>query len=201
MRVANQGTRPARRWNRLALVGLVLTGLMAMAIFVLLPRLKQSADGGVSALTEPPSRQRQATPAPNSTGETRGEVVGRLHQIFEIRDTAIRTRNPLLLEDIYTVDCPCLDGDQKLIRRLKKERLLWRDLKVSVKVKQVEKVNDQLWIVTGLVTTSSFEIVKESGAVIRKVLEGREYSRFALARPIGRTNWLLGRASVMEGRD
>jgi hypothetical protein len=136
-----------------------------------------------------------------STIATRGEVIARLHQIFGIRDQAIRTRNPFLLERIYAVDCPCLKGDRQLIRELRQERLLWRGVKVSIDVQEVERVNDHLWTASAVVTTSSFDIVTESGMVVRRIPEGRELSRFTLARPLGRDDWLLGHASVIEERD
>ena len=197
MRVAKQRTRSVRSRNLLAvLVALLLTGLLILAIVLLVPAA-QSTDNEVQRSLGPPS----ASSEPSTTVATRDEVVERLHEIFRIRDVAVRTRNSRLFEDIYTVDCPCLEGDRQLVRRLRRERLLWRDLKVSVAVQEVEKVNDRLWILSGTVTTSSFKIVKESGAIIRTVSEGKERSRFALARPQGTKDWLLGRASVIEDRD
>ena len=107
----------------------------------------------------------------------------------------------MLLDGIYTPDCPCLEGDGKLIERLKRERLIWRGVNVALDVQKVERVNDQLWIVSARVTTSPFEIVRESGALVQRVPQGQEVSRFALARPIGQKDWLLGQASVIEERD
>jgi hypothetical protein len=201
MRVAKQRTRPVRSRNRLAvLVALVLTGLLVLAIFLLVPRLAQSTDSEAPTSLGP-SGQPSANSAPSTTVVTRSEVVERLREIFRVRDMAVRTRNPRLFEGIYTVDCPCLEGDKQLVRRLRKEHLLWRDLNVSVAVEETERVNDRLWILSGTVTTSSFKIVKESGAIIRTLPEGKEHSRFALARPQGERDWLLGRASVIEDRD
>jgi hypothetical protein len=197
MRIARQRTGPERRRHRSALIGLVVVVLLLFMIFSLLAQRTRSEDGSVSPATtlvnEPDS-----TTVPSSTVGTREEVVARLQQIFRIRDISIETRNPLLLEDIYTVDCPCLKGDQQLIGRLKEERLRWRGIKVSLDIQEVERVNDRLWIVNALIKTSSFKILRESGATVREVPPGQEYSRFALAKPIGQESWLLGQASVIE---
>jgi hypothetical protein len=143
----------------------------------------------------------QTTTTPRSTIGTREEVVARLHQILQVRDQAIQTRNPLLLDGIYTIDCPCLKGDQQLIRNLRLEQRMWRGVKVSIAVREAERINDRLWTVSAVVTTSSFEITTESGVVLREIPQGRELSRFALARPMNQEEWLLGQASVIQERD
>jgi hypothetical protein len=198
MRIAKRSTSGQRR-NRLVLVGLVLAVLMMLAVLAM-TQLAQPDVGAVSSSTQL-SDQTQSPPAPTSTIGPRDEVVERLHQIFRVRDKAIRTRDVLLLEDIYTVDCPCLEGDRKLIGQLRRDRLQWRGIKVSLDVQEVERVNDRLWIVNALVTTSPFEILDESGTSLRTIPQGQEHSRFALARPVGQRHWLLGQASVIKGRD
>jgi hypothetical protein len=194
MRIAKQ----AHRRNRLVLVGLLGATLLALAVFAVIPQLSRSdvrtPSTGLLEQQPPPA-------APSSTIEVRDEVVGRLTEIFRVRDRAIQTRNARLLETLYTSDCPCLEGDKELIRRLRQEQLVWRGINVSLDVQKVERVNDQLWTISALVTTSPFEIVKESGALVRRIPRGQEVSRFALARPIGQQDWLLGQASVIEKRD
>jgi hypothetical protein len=138
---------------------------------------------------------------PSTTVGAREEVVSRLHQIFRIRDRAIQTRDIRELNNIYTIDCPCLKGDRALIDKLKKEGLVWRGIKVSLSIEGVEQVNDRLWIVNALVKTSAFEIRRESGATVQEVPPGEERSRFALARPVGQDAWLLGQASRLAEHD
>ena len=173
--------------------------LLVWGIFTSIAQLRRSSDDSASRAALP--SRTSATTASSSTISTAEEVRARFKEIFRIRDQAIRTRNPLLLEEIYTVDCPCLKGDQQLIRKLKQERLLWRGVRVSLDVQDIERVNDRLWIASAVVTSSAFEILTESGAIVRRVPEGRELSRFALARPTGTGDWLLGQASVIEERD
>ena len=186
-----------RRRNRLVLAGLVMAVLVVL-VTTLVAQLTKSNEGSVSLATTP-SMQGTAK-MPSTTINTGDEVMDRFRQIFRIRDQAIRTRNPLLLEGIYTTDCPCLKGDRQLILKLRQQQLLWRGIEVSLDVQEVERVNDRLWTASAVVTTSSFEIVRESGAVVRRVPGGRELSRFALARPTGKGDWLLGQASLIEER-
>jgi hypothetical protein len=199
MRIARQPSQPKHRRYSPALLGLGVAMLLVIAIFSLLAQRTRPEEGSGSPATtlvnEPGS-----TTAPSSTVGTREEVIARLHQIFRIRDQAIQARNPRPLQEIYTVDCPCLKGDQQLIGRLKEERLRWQGIKVSLDVQDVERVNDRLWIVNAVVSTSSFKILSPSGATVREVPPGQEYSRFALAKPIGQEGWMLGQASVIEER-
>jgi hypothetical protein len=74
---------------------------------------------------------------------------------------------------------------------------MWRGVEVSITVQKTQRVNDRLWTVNAIVTTSPFEIVTESGVVVRKVPQGQEVSRFALAKPISQDNWSLGHATVV----
>jgi hypothetical protein len=75
--------------------------------------------------------------------------------------------------------------------------LVWRGVKVSLDIEEIKQVNDRLWTVNAQVTSSSFDIRQESGGLVRRVPSGREQSRFALARPLGEQDWMLGHASVI----
>jgi hypothetical protein len=199
MPIARQTGAPTGRRNRLVLVGLVMAVLLVWGILTSIAQLRRSSDDSASRATLP--SRTGATTASSSTISTAEEVLVRFKEIFRIRDQAIRTRNPLLLDEIYTVDCPCLKGDQQLIRKLRQEQLLWRGVEISLDVQDMEKVNNRLWTATALVTTSPFQITTESDVVVRRVPKGQEFSRFALARPTGMGDWLLGQASVIEARD
>jgi hypothetical protein len=199
MPIARQTGAPTGRRNRLVLVGLVMAVLLVWGILTSIAQLRRSSDDSASRATLP--SRTGATTASSSTISTAEEVLVRFKEIFRIRDQAIRTRNPLLLDEIYTVDCPCLKGDQQLIRKLRQEQLLWRGVEISLDVQDMEKVNNRLWTATALVTTSPFQITTESDVVVRRVPKGQEFSRFALARPTGTGDWLLGQASVIEARD
>jgi hypothetical protein len=64
----------------------------------------------------------------------------------------------------------------------------------------MEQINERLWMISALVTTHPFKIERESGEVVRSIPRGKELSRFALAKPVGEADWLLGQASLIEGR-
>jgi hypothetical protein len=114
----------------LGLGGLAMAGLLVLAVFALIARPTNSTDESASPGTT--SSKPEATTTSTSTIDTRDEVVARFKQIFRIRDEAIRTRNPLPLEEVYTVDCPCLKGDQELIRKLRQEgAVMARDQNIS----------------------------------------------------------------------
>jgi hypothetical protein len=173
--------------------------LLLILAFALIAQLGSSERGASSAATLA-GRSRESE-TPTSTVASHDEVVARLHSIFRVRDRAIQERNSMLLNDIYTVDCPCLEGDRKLIQGLRKNHLVWRGIKVSLVVEDIEEVNGRLWVISALVKTSSFSIEQESGALVRSVPSGHERSRFAIAKPVGQEDWLLGRASVIAERD
>jgi hypothetical protein len=135
---------------------------------------------------------------PTTTLDPKAQVVARLKEILKIRDEAYRQRNPALLNSIYTSDCPCLRGDGDAIRQMIKDHAVWVGASMSVSVNAVERINDRLFIVVGVLKASGFRIEKESGAIIRTE-EGRsETFRFLLARPKGRAQWLLGSASPLK---
>jgi hypothetical protein len=200
MRVRRQPNESQRRWYRLLLGGLVGATLLLLVVVGLTAQLTRSSSKGSPSATTT-SAQPQSTTAPSSTVGTRGDVVERLHEIFRVRDRAIQSRNQELLTGIFTVDCPCLKGDRELIQQLKRDKLIWRGISVSIEVQEVERINSQLWAISGLVTTSPFDIVEESGAIGRRIPKGEELSRFALAKPTGQADWLLGQASVIEEHD
>jgi hypothetical protein len=198
MRTVNQRDEPTGRRSRL-LIGLVAVPLLIVLAFVLIAQLGSSGRGTSSAATL--AGNSKESEAPTSTVSSHDEVVTRLHSIFRVRDKAIQERNPSLLKDIYTIDCPCLEGDRELIKGLRKKHLVWRGVKVSLVVEDIEQVNGRLWIINALVKTDSFNIEQESGALVRSVPSGHERSRFAIARLPGQEEWLLGRASVIAERD
>jgi hypothetical protein len=69
--------------------------------------------------TEPTVSSSSPKTTAATTGlDTRTEVAERLRDILRVRDQAFQGRNFRLLEDIYTLDCPCLEGDTNAIKEL-----------------------------------------------------------------------------------
>jgi hypothetical protein len=136
--------------------------------------------------------------APTTTLEPQDEMIDRLREILRIRDRALAKRDANLLETIYTVDCNCLSQSRALIRRLRKEHVVWNGLSTSLKVQQVQKVNDRLWIVIGVLSTSTARIEDEAGNLIEVAPKEKDRFRFAVAKPVDSQDWLLGYASVIR---
>ena len=180
----------------------VFVGAMAVAVAIVI-----SVGLAVIQTDEPESIATSSTPSNNQTTtaltavEPRTEVAVRLQRILEVRDRAISNRDADLLDDIYTVDCECLTDGRSLIEQLRKENVIWRGLQTSLVMTDTEEVNDRLWIIVADVSTPSIRVETESGRLIRIVPAERNRVRFALAKPRGTEEWLLGHASALnEGR-
>jgi hypothetical protein len=139
------------------------------------------------------------TAAPTTTTiDTETEVVARLREILRVRDRAILNRNAKLLDDIYTVDCNCLKDGRTAIQQLRQEKIVWKGLSTRLAVQKIERVNDRLWAVTGVVSTAEIRIESEVGELVRVIPPGRNQLRFALAKPAGVDEWLLGHVSLLN---
>jgi hypothetical protein len=171
--------------------------LVAAIAAVFATRGDQQAAGSLPPVPSSPPPTAAAT---TTTIDPPTEVVARLKEILKVRDRALETRNAGLLSSIYTVDCPCLQGDKDAIRRLKQSRQVWRGVATSISVQKLERVNDRLWIVNALFVAAPFQVENEAGDLIRTTPGERNLTRFALARPVGYQEWLLGHVSLIERR-
>lgn len=187
---APRGTAHRAMWVAAAIVGLLLVAIAAVLV--------TRSDAKSTAVLPSQTAPAMSTMAPMTTLEPRQEVIGRLREILRIRDRALATRDANLLETIYTVDCNCLPQSRALIRRLRKEHVVWNGLSTSLKVQQVERVNDRLWIVIGVLSTSTARIEDESGNLIEVAPGEKDRFRFAVAKPVDSQDWLLGYASVIR---
>lgn len=126
------------------------------------------------------------------------ELVDRLREILARRETAYGQRDPDLLRTIYTADCPCLKSDSNAIRELISQDYVWVGGKTSIDVRRLERVTARMWIVIADFTSEALRIETESGRLVRAEPRGSDLFQFVLARPMGSTQWLLGRASSYE---
>jgi hypothetical protein len=99
---------------RLLAVGLVAILSAALVLAVLLTR----DDGRVERATLPPPST--ATIPTTTSLDSRTELTGRLVEILKIRDRAFQDRDSEMLKDVYTGDCPCLEGIRTQSRSLLK---------------------------------------------------------------------------------
>jgi hypothetical protein len=174
-------------------VALVLVAALLLAALLAAVLLSRDVDSGVAASTLPPS-----TGAPPTTvkGDTRTEVVGRLREILEIRDQAFRDRSPEILNDVYTEDCPCLEGDKNAIQELIDNDYHIVGGATSVRIREVNQVSERLWLVVADFRSASLRIEAEGKRLVRKEPGGSDLFQFALSKPSESTEWLLGRATA-----
>jgi hypothetical protein len=184
--------RSRRGFAAAALVGGLVVAVTVMAVAM---RSDPEATGSPSASKASPSAESTTT----TIGE-REEVVAQLRAILKVRDKAYRERDIGLLKGIYTVDCPCLRGDRGAIQQLLKDNAVWVGASTSVEVRDVEKVNDRLWIIVANFVGSPFRIETESGDLIRAVEGRRELFRFAVSRTTS-DKLLLGFAGPVDETD
>jgi hypothetical protein len=177
-----------RRLVALVLVAVLLAGLLAAVL------LTRDGDSGVAGSTLPPSST-GALPT-STTGDARTEVVGRLRQILEIRDQAFRDRSPEILNDVYTEDCPCLEGDKNAIQELIDNNYHIVGGATSVRIRKTNQVSERLWLVVADFRSSALRIETEDNRLVREEPEGSDLFQFALSKPSESTEWLLGRATA-----
>jgi hypothetical protein len=190
--------RTTHRTSTLAIAAGVALALLLAAAWTL---TRGSADPTASSpppQPAPPAAPTTTLAATTTTLDPEAEVVARLRQILRVRDQALETRNASLLEDVYTQDCPCLQGDTDAIDQLRRSHQVWRGVSTSVRVRQLQRVNARLWIVNATFVAAPFEVQNESGGRIRTTPGERNLTRFALAKPAGHQEWLLGHVSLID---
>jgi hypothetical protein len=177
---------------------LVTTGLLAavllVALFGAFLWTRQEDKRVTSPSTATPSSV-EALPT-STTRDTRDEVVERLQQILRVRDKAFRERNAEILEELYTTDCPCLEGDRNAIRELTENNYHVVGGTTSVRVRRIERVTDRAWLVIGDFRSAPLRIEAEDSRLIREEPAGSDLFQFALSKPTGSQEWLLGQATA-----
>jgi hypothetical protein len=123
----------------------VLAAIFLVALLGTLLWTRQEDERATSPSTATPGSF-EAAPT-STTRDTRDEVVERLRQILRVRDKAFRERNAGILKDLYTTNCPCLEGDRNAIRELTENNYHVVGGATSVRVRRVERVTDRSWLV------------------------------------------------------
>ena len=145
----------------------------------------------------------QPQTAPSSTTlqarVTSQDVVTRLEEILRIRESAYRSRDPDLLREIYSSDCPCLASDEKAIIELLDRHYTWNGIETSIEVRSVDKLHERLWKIVALFRSAALRIETEDGRLIREEPGGSDLVEFTLVKPKEVQQWLLGLASTVVG--
>jgi hypothetical protein len=172
---------------------ILITALVAASL-LLAVLVTRDDDGAAEAtrtdLSVPPASSQTTT---NFDPQT--ELVTRLREILSQREEAYRKRDPEILKNIYTVDCPCLESDSKAIRELLSKGYIWVGGQTSIRARRMERVTNRMWIVVATFDSESLRIETESGRLVRTEPRGSDLFQFVLAKPAGSNQWLLGRAS------
>jgi hypothetical protein len=169
----------------------ILSALLLATIAALLA----ARGDGQAAGSLPPPPSSPPTTAATTTIDPQTEVVARLKEILKVREQALRDRNARLLSAVYTVDCPCLEGDTNAIKELLGKNYYLVGGTTSIRVRRVERVNSRLWLVIADFDSAPLRIETESGELVRQEPAGSDLFQFALAKPVDSAEWLLGRAS------
>jgi hypothetical protein len=171
----------------------ILTALLVAAIAAVFATRGDEQVAG--SLPPAPSSPPATAAATTTTINPRTEVVARLREILKVRDKALHDRNARLLSTVYTVDCPCLEGDTNAIKELLGRNYHLIGGATSIRVRRVERVNSRLWLVIADFDSAPLRIETEGGDLVRQEPAGSDLFQFALAKPVDTTEWLLGRAS------
>jgi hypothetical protein len=186
---------PAHRAAWVAAIAVALLVMVAVAA-VLVTR----GDGQAAGSPSPTPSSPQPTASPTTTTlDPQTEVVARLREILRVRDQALHDRNAGLLSAVYTVDCPCLEGDTNAIEELVGKHYRLVGGATSIRVRRIERVTGRLWLVIADFGSAPLRIETEGGEVVRREPAGSDLFQFALAKPVDATEWLLGRASPYRG--
>jgi hypothetical protein len=180
--------------RRLICVALAAGLLVVVLLSVLL--LTREDEVGVNESRVSPTSGGTSTTSVRRNSRT--EIVERLKSILKTRDEAFRNRAAGMLNDVYTVDCPCLEGDRNAIKELMSNNYHLVGGTTSIRVHKVDRVTERLWLVIADFRSAPLRIESESGELIRKEPAGSDLFQFALSKPTGSAEWLLGQATAYK---
>jgi hypothetical protein len=163
-------------------------------VIVILAVLVTREDG--RATRSPLTPSSSAAVPTTTTLDTRSELAGRLEEILKIRDRAFQDRDSQILKDVYTVDCPCLEGDGNAIQELIDNDYHVVGGATSIRLHRASRASARLWLFIADFRSAPLRIETDDGRLIREEPGGSELFQFALSRPSGSNEWLLGRATA-----
>jgi hypothetical protein len=178
---------------------LTTLGLAASLVAALYAVISFAGEDNNLALTTPESLESSSSSLAVRSTTTPRQLVSRLREILQIREAAYRSRNPDLLRSIYSSDCPCWASDEKAIYELLQRAYMWDGIETSIEIRRVTKLHERLWTVTAIFRSETLRIETENGRLIRREPAGSDLFEFTLVKPRDAHQWLLGRASVVEG--
>ena len=192
----NRATVPSTKGPAAFRYAWTIIVLLLVVGFALAAMLVSKDDQAVNAAGRPVLDQPSASASPSTTSiDEETELVTRLREILATREQAYDKRDPELLKEVYTVDCPCLESDSNAIRELISSDYVWVGGETSVRVRRTERVTPRMWMVIADFSSEPLRVETKSGRLVRSEPRGRDLFQFVLAKPTGSTQWLLGRAT------
>jgi len=86
-------------------------------------------------------------------------------------------------------------SDKNAIEELKRNNYRLVGGETSIRVRRIERVNDLLWLIVADFRSAPLRVETEEKRVVREEQAGSDLFQFALAKPVGSNEWLLGRAT------
>lgn len=190
----HKATAPQRSRSEAFRRGWILLAVLATLGSVL--AVRSIRDGDTKDQASGSGKPEPTLVGPTTTSsDQRTELVARLEEVLSKREIAYKKRDPEILREIYTVDCPCLKSDSNAIRELQTENYKWIGGETSIKVRRLERVTDRMWLLVADFTSEPLRIETETGRTVRVEPRGSDLFQFVLAMPTGSNQWLLGRAT------
>jgi hypothetical protein len=138
--------------------------LISSLLGVILLTRDDNKVGEASSTLSRPSIKALST---SSTLNPRVEVLERLRNILRIRDEAFQDRDAEILRDVYTNDCPCLEGDGNAIQELINNSYHMVGGATSIKLQKASQVNERLWLVIADFRSAPLRIETEDNKLVR----------------------------------
>jgi hypothetical protein len=147
-------------------VGLTFVALVLVSLFA------AGSLGVLAARQQAPPRDPGRAPsaaaaAAASTTVARDRIVARFRELMLLREIALRERDPLLLESVYTPGAPGLARDRAEIARLRGSGRRLDGLRLPVKVFDADRLGSGRWVVIARLGRSPARLVTGSGRQVR----------------------------------
>jgi hypothetical protein len=170
-------------------VGLTFVAVVLVSLFA------AGALGVVATRASTPAPAPDPEPPPaaqvsaNGAVPGRDQIVARFKVLMQLREIALRERDPLLLRSVYAPGAPGLAKDRAEIAILRHTHRRLDGLRLPVKVFDAYRPGDGRWVVVARLGRSPARLVTGSGRQVKAVRGSAAVYRCTLVKRDGR--WLL----------
>jgi hypothetical protein len=170
-------------------VGLTFVAVVLVSLFA------AGSVGVVATRRPPPAPAPDPEPGPASEVSARAAVLGqeqvvaRFKVLMQLREIALRERDPRLLRSVYAPGAPGLAKDRAEIALLRTTHRRLDGLRLPVKVLDAYRTGDGNWVVVARLGRSPARLVTGSGRQVKAVRGSLAIYRCSLVKRNG--HWLL----------